>query len=129
MSVFCFFIFYFLFFPVSRWWLQGPGWWGNEVLVKRWKLSVIRWINSGALMHNNYSEQYCIIYLKVAEKVNLKYSHHKKTLQFYQVMEVLDNSMVACDGQGGLACCDSRGCTELDTTELLNWTELNRTIL
>ena len=28
------------------------------------------------------------------------------------------------DGQGGLACCDSRGHKELDTTELLNWTEL-----
>ena len=28
------------------------------------------------------------------------------------------------DGQGGLACCDSRGRKELDTTERLNWTEL-----
>ena len=28
------------------------------------------------------------------------------------------------DGQGGLACCDSWGRKELDTTELLNWTEL-----
>ena len=28
------------------------------------------------------------------------------------------------DGQGGLACCDSWGCKELDTTEWLNWTEL-----
>ena len=28
------------------------------------------------------------------------------------------------DGQGGLVCCDSWGCKELDTTELLNWTEL-----
>ena len=27
--------------------------------------------------------------------------------------------------QGGLACCGSRGCKELDTTERLNWTELN----
>ena len=27
------------------------------------------------------------------------------------------------DGQGGLACCDSWGCKESDTTELLNWTE------
>ena len=26
-------------------------------------------------------------------------------------------------GQGGLACCDSWGCKELDTTERLNWTE------
>ena len=28
------------------------------------------------------------------------------------------------DGQGGLACCDSWGCKESDTTERLNWTEL-----
>ena len=31
---------------------------------------------------------------------------------------------VGC-GQGGLACCDSWGCKESDTTERLNWTELN----
>ena len=30
----------------------------------------------------------------------------------------------AGDGQGGLACCDSWGRKELDTTEWLNWTEL-----
>ena len=29
------------------------------------------------------------------------------------------------DGQGGLACCDSWGCKESDTTEWVNWTELN----
>ena len=29
------------------------------------------------------------------------------------------------DGQGGLACCHSWGCKESDTTEWLNWTELN----
>ena len=28
------------------------------------------------------------------------------------------------NGQGGLACCDSWGCKETDTTEQLNWTEL-----
>ena len=28
------------------------------------------------------------------------------------------------DGQGGLACWDSWGSKELDTTERLNWTEL-----
>ena len=27
------------------------------------------------------------------------------------------------DGQGGLACCGSWGCKQLDTTEQLNWTE------
>ena len=32
------------------------------------------------------------------------------------------------DGQGGLACCDSWGRKELDTTERLNWTELNLSI-
>ena len=32
---------------------------------------------------------------------------------------------VVGDGQGGLACCDSRGLKESDTTERLNWTELN----
>ena len=30
------------------------------------------------------------------------------------------------DGQGGLACCDSWGRKEWDTTEWLNWTELNQ---
>ena len=30
------------------------------------------------------------------------------------------------DGQGGLACCDSRGRKESDTTERLNWTELKQ---
>ena len=29
------------------------------------------------------------------------------------------------DRQGGLVCCDSWGCKESDTTERLNWTELN----
>ena len=29
------------------------------------------------------------------------------------------------DGQGGLVCCSSWGCKESDTTEWLNWTELN----
>ena len=31
-----------------------------------------------------------------------------------------------CDRQGGLACCSPWGCKELDTTEQLNWTELNQ---
>ena len=30
------------------------------------------------------------------------------------------------DGQGSLACCDSWGHKELDTTEQLNWTEANK---
>ena len=33
------------------------------------------------------------------------------------------------DGQGGLVCCDSWGCKELDTTERLNWTELKVSLM
>ena len=33
------------------------------------------------------------------------------------------------DGQGGLACCNSWGRKESDTTEWLNWTELNTTTI
>ena len=33
------------------------------------------------------------------------------------------------DGQGGLACCDSWGCKESNTTEQLNWTEWPKIIL
>ena len=29
------------------------------------------------------------------------------------------------DGPGGLVCCDSWGCKESDTTEWLNWTDVN----
>ena len=32
------------------------------------------------------------------------------------------------DGQGGLVCCDSWGRKESDTTERLNWTELNKSV-
>ena len=32
------------------------------------------------------------------------------------------------DGQGGLACCNSWGCKESETTERLNWTELTSVI-
>ena len=35
----------------------------------------------------------------------------------------------AGDGQGGLVCCDSWGRRESDTTEQLNWTELNKNLL
>ena len=33
------------------------------------------------------------------------------------------------DGQGSLACCRPWGCKELDTTEWLNWTDLERICL
>ena len=46
--------------------------------------------------------------------------HHRLNgLEFDQALEV-------GDGQGSLACCSPWGHKELDTTEWLNWTELNR---
>ena len=35
-------------------------------------------------------------------------------------MDVILSELGVGDGQGGLACCDSWGCKESDTTELLN---------
>ena len=32
------------------------------------------------------------------------------------------------DGQGSLVCCNPWGCKQLDTTELLNWTELKNAL-
>ena len=40
-------------------------------------------------------------------------------------MDVSLSDSRSCDGQGGLVCCDSWGRKESDTTEWLNWTQLN----
>ena len=40
------------------------------------------------------------------------------------ITDSMDMSLGVGDGQGGLACCNSWGCKELDTTEQMNWTEL-----
>ena len=40
--------------------------------------------------------------------------HHR--LNGHEIGQTLE----VADGQGGLACCDSWGCKELDTTEQLN---------
>ena len=42
------------------------------------------------------------------------------------LMNVFEWTPGVGDGQGGLACCNSWGHKESDTTEWLNWTELNR---
>ena len=34
-----------------------------------------------------------------------------------------EQALIVGDGQGGVACCNSWGCKESDTTEWLNWTE------
>lgn len=39
---------------------------------------IVRKVSSGDLMYSMMSKQYCIVYLRVAKKVNLKCSHSKK---------------------------------------------------
>ena len=39
------------------------------------------------------------------------------------ITDSMDMSLSELQELGGLACCDSRGCKELDTTERMNWTE------
>ena len=56
---------------VTRGW--GGGNW--EILVKRYKLPVIRWICSGDLIFIRVTTFNNIIYFKVAKKINLKCSH------------------------------------------------------
>ena len=40
-----------------------------------------------------------------------------------------EQALGVSDGQGGLGCSSPWGCKQSDTTEWLNWTELNRTTL
>ena len=48
-------------------------------LVKRNKHSVISLIDSRGVMYNMMTSlQYCSVYLKVAQGVDLKISHHKE---------------------------------------------------
>ena len=49
-------------------------------VVKRYKPPLIREINSGDVMNSmgDYSQQYFIVYSKVAKRIDLKRSHYKK---------------------------------------------------
>ena len=58
------------------------------------------------------------------------YFHHLKNFPQFVVIHTIKgfgifNKVEVDDGQGSLACCKSWGHRELDTTEWLNWTELN----
>ena len=53
------------------------------MLVKGYKLPVTRWVSSGDLMYSmvtTVNNTDCIIYLKVAKRVDLKCSHHLKEM-------------------------------------------------
>ena len=57
---------------------QGLSVEGNrEISVKWYKRSIIRCISFGDLIYSgDYSYQYCVVYLKVAIRVELSCSHH-----------------------------------------------------
>ena len=44
------------------------------------------------------------------------------------INNMIDRSLRVVDGQGNLACCSPWDCKDLDTTEWLNWTELESQI-
>ena len=65
-----------------EWWLPGTGRWGNRGAIAQGnKQPVLRWINSKNLVYSMVIivNKYSIIYLKVAEKVDLECSYYKKT--------------------------------------------------
>ena len=53
------------------------------------------------------------------------WGQEEKGRQRVRWLDDITDSMDVGDGQRGLACCDSWGRKESDTTERLNWTELN----
>ena len=71
------------------------------------------------IKYSFYSWQYYILHLKVAKRVYLKCSYTKLHVLPY----VVKIQLSVGDRQGGLACCNSWGRKESDTTEQLNWTQ------
>ena len=72
------------------------------------------------LQKNNWYEKctWCYSKLKKTEDKMAGWHHRLDGHEFGWTLG-------AGNGQGGLACCDSWGCKESDTTERLDWTELN----
>ena len=64
---------------------SGPG--GNEISVKEYRLPGI---SSGDLMYSMVTVVSSVEHLKVAEKIDLKCSHHNnKKMIFYEMKDVL----------------------------------------
>ena len=77
--------------------------------------------------HQQERENVCLISRSLIRKDELSIlptvRYSKRNTQNCLVPRICGGLMG--DGQGGLACCDSWGRKESDTTERLNWTELN----
>ena len=61
---------------------QGILWRGKGNCWSEYKFPAIGWISSGEsnAQHNDYNWWYCVIFLKVAKTIDLKYSHHQKEM-------------------------------------------------
>ena len=66
-----------LLWPGLLLWCRFDPWPGNLHMLQVWP-----------------QKTHCIIYLKVAKRVDLKYSHHRKEMAIMRCREVLANSMV-----------------------------------
>ena len=56
-------------------------------VVKRYKFQVVRFKSPGNVMYSmvivvKKTKQNCIVYLKVAKRLHLKSSHHKKKINY-----------------------------------------------
>ena len=71
--------------------------------------------------HHDNRQYYCTIYLKVAKRVILKCSHHKKEMNIIGLVNVLANTVVAimCACSVAQLCptlCDSMDCNPPDSS-------------
>ena len=73
---------------VTKGWEGGKN---EEILIKGYKLPVIRQISFDDLMHNMLIIVTIVLtYLKIAKMIDLKCSHHRKEME---VIEVLVNTI------------------------------------
>ena len=102
-------------YPFSRGSSQPRDQTGVSSIVGGWILYQLSYQGNPSLF-----SKFCCRGLVPSSLVHCRYSSHK-----LYVDHESEWTPGVGDGQGGLACCDSWGRKESDTTEWLNWTELS----